>query len=235
MIFRELTGMDLSGPDRAGYHSHMPPTIEPNSDDTMHLIRRAIAGDSVAWNAIVLQYGPRLRRTIRLRLDPRLAGVIDPADVMQETYQLIHDRLTHYLETPKHPFFIWLRYVAGDALARVHRRHLHTKKRNPGVALQLFPEASSINLAGLLVGRERSPDSEVLRKERCQRVIDALDSLSIDDREVLVLRHFEQLTAIETATLLGISESAARKRYLRALARITDLLKGSESGLGALS
>lgn len=206
--------------------SAMPDSPPANSHDTTELIRRAAGGDASAWSAILASHGPRLRTIIRLRLDPRLAGVIDPSDVLQDAYKLINDRLPNYLAEPKYPFFLWLRYVAGDALARVHRTQLRTKKRGPVPISFALPEASSINIAGLLVGRERSPDAEAIREERRRQVVAALDAMSPDDREVLVLRHFEQLTAHEAATVLGITEAAARKRYLRALERITGLLKG---------
>jgi RNA polymerase sigma-70 factor, ECF subfamily len=206
-----------------------------NADETTELIRRAVAGDRAAWNAIVGEHGPRLRRIVRLRLDPRLAGIVDPSDVLQDAYKLVHTRLPQYLEQPRISFFLWLRFLVGDALSRVHRRQLRVKKRRPANGVQPFPEASSVNLAGLLVGREKSPESEAIREERRRRVIESLDALATDDREVLVLRHFEQLTALETATVLGITEAAARKRYLRALERITGLLKGIEEDREVIS
>jgi RNA polymerase sigma-70 factor, ECF subfamily len=206
-----------------------------NADETTELIRRAVAGDRGAWSAIVGEHGPRLRRIVRLRLDPRLTGVVDPSDVLQDAYKLVHSRLPQYLDQSRISFFLWLRYMVGDALSRVHRQQLRVKKRRPANGVQPFPEASSVNLAGLLVGREKSPVSEAIREERRRRVIEALDALSTDDREVLVLRHFEQLTALETATVLGITEAAARKRYLRALERITGLLKGIEDDREVIS
>ncbi len=208
--------------------SAMTDPVPPNADETTELIRRAVAGDRGAWSAIVGEHGPRLKRIVRLRLDPRLAGVVDPSDVLQDAYKLVLDRLPQYLEQPRIAFFLWLRYLVGDALSRVHRRQLRVKKRRPANGVLPFPEASSVNLAGLLVGREKSPESEAIREERRRRVVEALDALPIDDREVLVLRHFEQLTAQETSAVLGITEAAARKRYLRALERITNLLKGIE-------
>lgn len=213
----------------------MPDSPARNSDETTELIRRAVAGDTDAWRAILDSHGPRLRTIVRLRLDPRLSGVVDPSDVLQDAYKLIHDRLPSYLAQPRQPFFLWLRYLAGDALARVHRRQLQTQKRRPARGLRPFPEASSINLAGLLVGRERAPDTQAIQSERRRRVVEALDAMSPDDREVLVLRHFEQLTAIEAATVLGISEAAARKRYLRALERITGLLRGIDGPAEVIS
>lgn len=215
--------------------SPMSDTPIPNADDSLELIRRAVAGDRGAWSAILQDHGPRLRRIVRLRLDPRLAGLVDPSDVLQDAYKLVLDRLPQYLDQPKVSFFLWLRYLVGDALSRVHRQQLRVKKRRPANGVHPFPEASSVNLAGLLVGREKSPVSEAILEERRRRVIAALDSLPTDDREVLVLRHFEQLTALETSTVLGITEAAARKRYLRALERITNLLKGIDADREVIS
>lgn len=219
----------------AAHNAGMSNPHAANSDETNALIRRAAAGDDTAWGAIVREHEPRLRTIIRLRLDPRLNGVIDPSDVLQETYKVVLKRLADYAEGPKHPFFLWLRYVAGDQLARAHRRHLGTKKRRPNGRLEPIPDASSVNMAGLLVGRENAPVDVAIREERRQRVVQALDALTADDREVLVLRHFEQLTALEAATLLHITEAAARKRYLRALERISDILKGGDGLPGLLS
>ena len=92
------------------------------------------------------------------------------------------------------------------------------------------PEASSAALAGLLVARHSSPTQQVVRAERIQRVQDALNALDPLDREILSLRHFEELTAAETAKVLGIEEAAAAKRFFRATKRLKAVLDSSTDG-----
>jgi RNA polymerase sigma-70 factor (ECF subfamily) len=128
------------------------------------------------------------------------------------------------------PFFLWVRHIAGQKLIDVHRRHLGTYKRDASLDISLqrgaWPEASCTSLAELLLGRLTSPSQAAIKAELRLRVQEALNSLEPLDREVLALRHFEQLSTAETAAALGIGKSAASSRYMRALKRLKDLLAG---------
>jgi RNA polymerase sigma-70 factor (ECF subfamily) len=175
---------------------------------------------------------------VALRLDRRLQGRIDPSDVLQETYLEAARQLADYLQNPTLPFFLWVRLLAGNRLARLHRHHLGAQMRDADRDVSLYhgalPEASSAALAARLLGRECRPSEAAVRAELKLRVQDALNRLDPLDREVLALRHFEQLTTAETARVLGVSEAAAGKRYVRALVRLKETLTRLPGGMGGL-
>jgi len=208
--------------------------MENNSADSANLIERARVGDREALNSLLDQYRDRLRRMVKMRLDTRLQARLDASDVVQEAYVEVTERLAEYLRDPKLPLFLWLRLIVGERLMKLHRHHLGTQMRDAGREVSLYrgalPAASSAALAAQLLGRHTSPTRAVLRAERILRLQEALNPLDPMDREVLSLRHFEELTAAETARVLGIEESAAAKRYFRALKRLKEVLVAMPGG-----
>jgi RNA polymerase sigma-70 factor (ECF subfamily) len=200
----------------------------PDDPDARGVLLLAAAGDAAAWRALVEQHHERLRRMVAVRLDPRLQGRVDPSDVLQEAYLDAATQLGQYVADPPAPFFLWLRSLTGTRLAKAHRFHLGTQARDAAREVSLVtgptPQASSAALAAHLVGREPSPSEAALRAEVRRRVEELLNGMDLIDREVLSLRHFEHLSKAETAHVLGISEAAAGKRYIRALQRLKDLL-----------
>jgi RNA polymerase sigma-70 factor (ECF subfamily) len=197
---------------------------------TRDRLQKAAAGDNAAWAALLADHHNRLRRMVALRLDHRLAGRVDPSDVLQDAYLEAVEQLPDYLRDPKLPLFLWLRLLTGHRLGRVHRQHLGTAARDAGREVSLYrgpmPEASSAALAAHLLGKEARPSEVAIQAERKLRLQEALNCLDPLDREVLALRHFEQLSRAEVARVLGISEAAAGKRYLRALERLRGHLEG---------
>jgi RNA polymerase sigma-70 factor (ECF subfamily) len=175
---------------------------------------------------------------VALRLDARLHGRIDPSDVIQETYLEASARLAEYLRNPSMPFFLWLRFLAGQKLVTLHRHHLGRQMRAAGREVSLYrgrsPEASSATLAAELLGHEIRPSEAAIRAELKVRVQEALDGMDPLDREILALRHFEQLTLAETAQVLKITESGACRRHMRALKRLKEILSDLPGGLGEL-
>ena len=207
-----------------------------NSSKTNRLLERAGQGDPQVLGALLARHGDRLRRMVALRMDRRLQGRIDPSDVIQETYLEASVRLAEYLRDPSMPFFLWLRFLTGQKLVTLHRHHLGVQMRAAGQEVALcrgpLPEASSAALAGQLLGHDTRPSEAAIRAELKIRVQDGLNSMDPLDREVLALRHFEQLSRAEIAHLLEISEAAAGKRYIRALERLKRILGRSSGGLG---
>jgi RNA polymerase sigma-70 factor (ECF subfamily) len=184
--------------------------MDHNSSDTVDLIQRARAGDSQALNEIFLRHRDRLRRMVEMRLDWRLQARIDASDVIQDAYLEVATRLEEYLRDPKIPLFLWMRLVVGERLTTLHRHHLGTQMRDAGREVSLYrdalPAASSAALAAQLLGKHTSPTQAAVRAERMLRLQEALNTIDPMDREVLTLRHFEQLTRAGTALVLGIEE-----------------------------
>ena len=207
----------------------------PNSETTCRMLEQAVRGDAAGWDALMRRFHDRLRRMVTVRLDPRLQGRFDPSDVLQETYLDALGRLPEYLREPKLPFFLWIRYLTGHHLGRIHRNHLGRQMRDPGREVSLYqgamPEASSAALAAQLLGKESRPSERAVRAERMLRLQEALNRMDPIDREVLALRHFEHLTRAESAQVLKLSEAAAAKRYLRALERLREMLALLPGGL----
>jgi RNA polymerase sigma-70 factor (ECF subfamily) len=208
--------------------------MDDDSSETMLLLQRARAGDREALGALFARHQERLRRMVRLRLDPRLQARLDASDVLQEAFLEIAARLEEYLREPKLPLFLWLRLLVGQRLAKLHRHHLGTQKRTAAREISLEgggPSANSGALAAQLLGVQTSPTQAAVRAERLRRLEDVLNGLDPLDREVLALRHFEELNRAETAQVLGITEAAAAKRYLRALKRLKEALADLPGGL----
>lgn len=201
-------------------------TTDPSQSSD--LLRRAGEGDAQALGQLLETHRKRLRRMVRLRLDPRLQDRIDPSDVLQEAYLEAAERLAEYLREPKMPFFLWLRFLTGQKLLALRRHHLGTQARDAARELSIYqgamPEASSACLAAQLLGKRTAPLEAAIRAEMKLCLQEALNDMEPMDREVLALRHFEQFNNAETAQLLGISESGASSRYLRALKRLKDIL-----------
>jgi RNA polymerase sigma-70 factor, ECF subfamily len=208
--------------------------MDNNSAESADLIERACAGDREALSALLTRHRDRLRRMVEIRLDTRLQARLDASDVIQEAYIDVAQRLEEYLRDPKLPLFLWLRLIVGERLMRLHRHHLGTQMRDASREVSLYrgalPAASSAALAAQLLGRHTSPTQAAVRAERILRVQEALNTLDPVDREILSLRHFEELTAAEAAQVLGIEESAAAKRYFRALKRLKAILASLSGG-----
>jgi RNA polymerase sigma-70 factor (ECF subfamily) len=204
----------------------------PSDDPLEPGLREAAAGDPGAWRALVARHHARLRRMVGLRLDPRLRGRVDPSDVLQEAYLDAARLLPEYLETPPLPLFLWLRQLVGTRLAKAHRHHLATAARDVRreAGPEPVPAASSVALAEHLIATNPRPSEEAARQELRDRLFSTLEQMDPLDREVLALRHFEQLTNSEAARTLGLTDGAASKRYVRALERLRNLL-AAEPGL----
>lgn len=206
-----------------------------NPHELPDLLRRASEGDRDCWGALLARHEERLRRMISLHLDRRLRGRLGSSDVLQEVYLEASARLPEYLREPSVPFFLWLRLLAGQKLVTLQRRHLATHMRDVRREVSLDgdrPEPpSSADLAELLLSSQPRPSETAVRNEVCRRLQEALDGMEPLDREVLTLRHFEQLSNAETARVLGVREGAASKRYIRALDRLREVLAHMPGGL----
>jgi RNA polymerase sigma-70 factor (ECF subfamily) len=199
----------------------------PQQDEHSELADLA-AGGEAAFAGLFARYEDRLHKVVRFRLDRRLWGRVDPADVLQETYLETSRRLGDYLRDPKVPVFVWLRSMTEQVLVNIHRHHLGAQCRNAGLEVSLEQRegafATSVSLAARLVADLTSPSQAAIRDEMLLKLRQAFDSMDPLDREVLALRHFEELTNNEVAEVLGLQKSAASNRYVRALKRLKQIL-----------
>lgn len=189
-------------------------------------------GDEQALASVFSHYRERLRRIVRFRLDYRMAGRVSDSDVLQDTFIAAARRLDHFTQREEMPAFLWLRLLINQQLVDLHRQHLQAEKRDARkeVALQHAGPSphTSLAIAAHLVGKMTAVSEIIERAERIEKLEATLNQMDEMDREVIALRHFEELSNLETAKVLGIEKAAASKRYIRAMARLGELMKEME-------
>ncbi|HEX3446666.1 MAG TPA: sigma-70 family RNA polymerase sigma factor [Isosphaeraceae bacterium] len=197
--------------------------------EVSEVLRRAAAGDEEALRALFARYHDRLKRMVHLRLSRRLAGRVDDSDVLQEAFVEVARKLPLYVQEPKLPPFLWMRHLTALKLTEVHRRHLGTQLRDADREVTLhrggLPLADSVSLAAQLLGTLTTPSQAAIKAETRMLVQEALNGMDPIDREVLALKHFEQLSTTEIAEVLGLSKAGAGSRYLRAIKRLRAILE----------
>jgi RNA polymerase sigma-70 factor, ECF subfamily len=197
------------------------------SADVAALLDRLRGGDADAVGALFELHRERLWRMLAVRIDARLARRVSVEDVLQDAFLDVARRVGEYLADPKVPFYVWLRFLTLQRMQALQRTHLGAQMRDVSQEVSLTHGdllASSESLAGQLVGHVTSPSQAAMRRELQDRLRAALDEMDALDREVLALRHFEELTNNEVAEVLGITKEAASKRHVRALKRLRSIL-----------
>ena len=195
-----------------------------NPDETKKLIDRVRNGDTSAFEELFGRHRGRLQKAIALRMDRRVAARMDASDVLQDTYMEAFRRFPDYLKKEGMPFYLWLHWIAREKLIGLHRRHLGARKRTVRYEVPLMPIDSSVEFVSGLIGRQPSPSQELAREEMAERLRMALERLDAEERDLILWRHFEQLSAHEMGMLLDITEAAAGKRYIRAVERLRRIL-----------
>ena len=205
----------------------------PEPHNTQDLLQQATAGDAQAVNELLERHRQGLRRMVEMRMDRRLARRVDASDVVQDVFLEASERLVGYLAKPDLPFHVWLRQLAQDRIIDLHRRH-HAQRRDidreQGFQAPRFGDQSSLDLAAQIQDDQLTPAAATLRREMEQRFHEALDLLDDDDREIILLRHTEQLGNQEAATYLGLSPAAAGMRHTRALRKLKEILTDRSTG-----
>ena len=199
------------------------PTDLTDLDALLDRLRR---GEKDALAELFNRYRPQLRRMVELRLDPRVGTRVAPSDILQEAYLDAASRIEHFFRKEGVSFYVWLRLIVNQSLIDLHRRHLDAKMR--GVdreAAPVWTPATSVSLARHLIAQMDSPSQVASQDETLSQVQGALEGLDPLDREILTLRHFEELSNNEVAELLGLQKAAASNRYVRALGRLRQALE----------
>lgn len=190
------------------------------------VVEKLQAGGDIAVAELFSEFQPRLERMVEFRLDRRLRGRVDSSDIIQESYIEIARRIDDYTSNPTVAFYVWVRQITWQTLVSVHRRHLG-QKRHPGMEIRLARKdtnGTAYSIADALIAQLTSPSGAAQRQEEYDQMREALASMEETDREVLALRHFEQLGNNEVAEILEISRTAASNRYVRAIKRLGDVL-----------
>jgi RNA polymerase sigma-70 factor (ECF subfamily) len=193
-----------------------------------------------AWGALLARHHERLQTGVSFRLDARLRGRIDASDVIQDAFIAATARRAEFFQQSAQPLFLWLRWMVGNTLLELHRYHLGAQMRDarreapPGRGFEASDDSTRTALVAQLTAGATGPATAAGRAELHARLNEALDKMDATDREVLALRHYEQLTSAETAQVLGIQERAAAKRYTRALERLREILSETPGGLTGL-
>ncbi len=200
----------------------------PDSDRTQELLKNAEEGDADAVNELMERHRESLRKMVQMRLDRAVSRRVDASDVIQEVLLEASQRLSDYIRDAKLPFHLWLRQLTKDHIIDMYRRHRSTQKRSVDREVPLAAPAtmdrSSFELAAELRDSELTPAAANMRRELEKRFLGALDQLSDDDREIILMRHYEHLTNSEVAEVLNTSSAAAGMRHLRALRRLRSIL-----------
>ncbi|HIE97033.1 MAG: sigma-70 family RNA polymerase sigma factor [Fuerstiella sp.] len=205
----------------------------PEGEKTQQLLIGAKDGDSQAVNDLIERHRQAVRRLVQMRLDNAVARRVDASDVVQDVMFEASRRLADYLQNPSMPFHIWLRQLAKDRVIDMHRRHRAAQRRSVDREQHVTnlgnDDKSTADLASLLKDTQLTPAAATVRKEMEQRFLQALNELNEDDRELIMMRHFEHLGNGEVAVALGLSAPAAGMRYLRAIRRLRESLGTDDS------
>lgn len=216
----------MTSPHDAAASTDPPP-------QTLILLDQARRGDTAAVNGLLERHRTAIRRMIDQRLDRVVQRRVDASDIVQDVLIEANRRLGDYLANPTMPFQLWLRHMARDRVIDAHRRHRVAASRSLDREVPLESPAgaehSHADVASGLADRELTPAAVATWRELERRFAAAVDQLEEDDRQIVLLRHFEHLTTAEAAEVLGLSKPAAGMRYLRAMRRLRVLLDGVEA------
>jgi RNA polymerase sigma-70 factor, ECF subfamily len=200
----------------------------PDSQDTQALLENVREGDAAAVDRLLARHRAAVRKMVQLRMDPVLARRVDASDIAQDVLVEAHRRLKQYLKNPPMPFHLWLRQMAKDRLIDAHRRHRVAAQRSldreQPLNVRLPRDDSTRSIALAICDSQLTPAAAATWRELKRRFEDACRALEPQDQEIVVMRHFEQLSNSEVATALELTPQAASMRYLRAMRRLRELL-----------
>ncbi|MEZ6112564.1 MAG: sigma-70 family RNA polymerase sigma factor [Pirellulaceae bacterium] len=196
----------------------------PEPDKTEEILAHVQAGEAAAVDQLLDRHREPVRRLVQMRLDQKIQRRVDVSDIVQDVLVEANRRLQEYLAKPVMPFRLWIRQIAKDRIIDAHRRHRVSAKRSIDREQPLVAPAgldqSTIQLAAQLCDPELTPAAAATQQEMARRVEAAIEELGEQDHEIIVMRHYEQLSNQEVAQALGLSEPAASMRYLRAIRRL---------------
>ncbi len=207
----------------------------PEGEKTLELLNGVRDGREDAVNQLMDRHRGAIRRMVQMRMDGALARRVDASDVVQDVLFEASRRMEDYIQSPSMPFHLWLRQLAKDRVIDMHRRHRGAQRRSVDREQHVNnlggDDRSAADLASLLKDAELTPAAATVRKEMEDRFLLALNQLNDDDRELILMRHFEHLGNNEVAEALGLSAPAAGMRNLRAIRRLREELGTDDESL----
>ena len=210
---------------------------DTESLDLPELELRMREGDQEALGLVFSHYRERLKKIASFRLDHRLAGRVSDSDVLQEAFIASAKRLEHFGNQSIHSAFIWFRMVLSQQITDLYRQHVSANKRDARREIRLtaghVSPHTSMAIAAQLVQRMTAVSEIVSRAEEIERLEKVLNAMDETDREIIALRHFEELSNGEAADILGLEKSTASKRYVRAMKRLAELMSEFEKDADA--
>lgn len=208
--------------------NQMAKSIWPIDDQTETLLDGARAGDSDAVNKLLEKHRRSVRRLVEMRLDRKVQQRVDVSDVVQDVMVEASGRLEKYLDDPVMAFHLWIRQIAWDRIIDTYRRHRVSAKRNMDreqpIAVPAGSDQSTMELAVQLRDPALTPAAAATQREIASKVEGVIELLNEQDREIILMRHYEHLSNLEIAEVLKLNPPAASMRYLRALRRLRQLL-----------
>ena len=200
----------------------------PDSGLDDELVARLRAGEDHAFADLFSRHRGRLKQMLEFRLDRRLRGREDSSDILQQVYIDAHKNISSYLKRPQLSFYVWLRQLTSQRLIDVYRRHMKAERRDVRQEISIDKSNSGVTSASMaiqLAALMPTPSQVAMQAEMIAQIESSLQSMDSLDREILALRHFEELRNSEVAEVLGIKEAAASNRYVRALTRLRETLE----------
>ena len=194
------------------------------------LLEQARAGNESALGQLLESFTKYLTLLARVQIGRRLQGKVDADDLVQDTFMDAHRQITSFRGTTEAEFIAWLRRILAGQLAQTIRRYLGTKGRDAmlerELAVQLDQSGEILDRG--LVASQSTPSQHASRREQGVLLAEALDKLPRDYREVIILRHLEDLPLVEAARRMGRSEDSVQKLWVRALVSLRKQMGGQQ-------
>lgn len=188
------------------------------------LVDRLRQGEQAALAELFELNRDRLLRMVSIRMDRRLSGRVDEADVLQEAYLTLSQKIDNFAEYPDMSPYVWMRLTVNDRLIALHRKHIQAGKRDArrevSMSQKANPDESSAEIAATLADSFSSVGGKAARAEVTKMIKATLDCMEEKDREIILMRIFEGMSNAEAAQALGLSPNGASSRFSRAMDRL---------------
>jgi len=193
------------------------------SNKTQHLIALAKDGDESALDQLCRVYSERVRWIVRLRMGGELRSKLESMDLAQDVFISAVRDLGNFTYKNEGDFLRWLARIAENRL-RDNLDRLHANKRDIRKEVQLKsyePTTGDSFVAALGPIDTTTPSVIMSRREDLAKLAKAIDALTSEYKEVIVLTKIEGLSYKEIAQRLGRSSDAVRMLVSRAMAALS--------------